>query len=51
MGRTAQGGIAVSAIPCRAVARLHRDSLVLDTSWSVARGRGLMHVLKPQVYA
>jgi hypothetical protein len=50
-GTGAQGGIAVYAIPCQAVVRQHRDSLVLDASWSVARGKWLMHVLKPQVYA
>ena len=50
-GTGAQGGTAVYAIPCQAVVRQHRNSLVLDASWSVARGKWLMHVLKPQVYA
>src|SRR5947208_15771728 len=44
-GTGAQGGIAVYAIPCQAEVRRHRDSLVLHASWSVARGRWLMHVL------
>jgi hypothetical protein len=41
----------VSAIPCQAVVRPHRDRLVLDASWRVTWSPWLMHVLKPQVYA
>jgi hypothetical protein len=41
----------VSAIPCQAVVRQHRDRLVLDPPWSVARSTGLLHVLTPQVRA
>jgi hypothetical protein len=37
-------GIAVYAIPRRAVARRQRDSLLLDVTLTVARGRWLMHV-------
>jgi hypothetical protein len=37
-------GIAVYAIPRRAVARRQRDSLLLDVTLNVARGRWLMHV-------
>ena len=46
--RGAQGGIAVYAIPRRAVARRLGDCLVLDVTLSTARGRWLMHVLRPQ---
>jgi hypothetical protein len=42
--RALPDGIAVYAIPRQAVARQLRDSLVLDTTLSVARGRWLMHV-------
>ena len=41
----------MSAIPCHAVVRQHRDRLVLDARWSVERSTRLMHVLTPQVYA
>ena len=37
-------GIAVYAIPRRAVLRRQRDSLLLDVTLTVARGRWLMHV-------
>ena len=37
-------GIAVYAIPRRAVVRRQRDSLLLDVTLTVARGRWLMHV-------
>jgi hypothetical protein len=46
--RGAQDGIAVYAIPRRAVARRLGDCLVLDVTLSTARGRWLMHVLRPQ---
>ena len=42
--RGPRGGIAVYAIPRRAVARRQRDSLLLDVTLTVARGRWLMHV-------
>jgi hypothetical protein len=37
-------GIAVYAIPRRAVLRRQRESLLLDVTLTVARGRWLMHV-------
>ena len=46
-GAAARGprdGTAVYAIPRRAVVRRQRDSLLLDVSLTVARGRWLMHV-------
>jgi hypothetical protein len=46
--RGAQDGIAVYAIPRRAVARRLGDCLVLDVTPSTARGRWLMHILRPQ---
>jgi hypothetical protein len=42
--RGPRGGIAVYAIPRRAVQRRQRDSLLLDVTLTVARGRWLMHV-------
>jgi hypothetical protein len=39
-----QGGVAVYAIPRRAVLRRQRDSLLLDVTLAIARGRWLMHV-------
>ena len=42
--RGARGGIAVYAIPRRAVVGRQRNSLLLDVTLSVARGRWLMHV-------
>jgi hypothetical protein len=47
VGGAARGprdGIAVYAIPRRAVVRRQRDSLLLDVTLTVARGRWLMHV-------
>jgi hypothetical protein len=46
--RGAQDSIAIYAIPPRAVARRLGDCLVLDVPLSTARGRWLMHVLRPQ---
>ena len=46
-GAAARGprdGTAVYAIPRRAVVRWQRDSLLLDVTLSVARGRWLMHI-------
>jgi hypothetical protein len=42
--RGPRDGIAVYAIPHRAVVRRQRDSLLLDVTLTVARGRWLMHV-------
>ena len=45
--RAARGprdSIAVYAIPCRAVARRQRDSLLLDVTLPIARSRWLTHV-------
>jgi hypothetical protein len=42
--RGPRDGIAVYAIPRRAVVRRQRDSLLLDVTLTVARGRWLMHV-------
>ena len=42
--RGPRDGIAVYAIPRRAVQRRQRDSLLLDVTLTVARGRWLMHV-------
>jgi hypothetical protein len=46
--RGAQDSIAIYAIPRRAVARRLGDCLVLAVPLSTARGRWLMHVLRPQ---
>ena len=46
-GAAARGprdNIAVYAIPRRAMVRRQRDSLLLDVTLSVARGRWLMHI-------
>ena len=43
-GRGPRDSIAVYAIPRRAVVRRQRDSLLLDVTFSVARGRWLMHI-------
>jgi len=40
-------GTAVFAIPRRAVAHRHQDSLVLATTLGTVRGKWLMHVLQP----
>src|SRR5919204_3175649 len=42
--RGPRDGIAVYAIPRRAVVGRQRDSLLLDVTLSVARGRWLMHI-------
>ena len=42
--RGPRDGIAVYAIPRRAVLRRQQDSLLLDVTLTVARGRWLMHV-------
>ena len=42
--RGPQDDIAVYAIPRRAVVRRQRDSLLLDVTLTVARGRWLMHM-------
>ena len=42
--RGPRDGIAVYAVPRRAVVGRQRDSLLLDVTLSVARGRWLMHV-------
>ena len=42
--RGLRDGIAVYAIPHHAVVRRQRDSLLLDVTLTVARGRWLMHV-------
>ena len=50
-GRREQGprdGVAVYAIPRRAVVRRRQDSLVLDTTLVQARSHWLMHILQPQ---
>ena len=42
--RGPRDSIAVYAIPRRAMVRRQRDSLLLDVTLSVARGRWLMHI-------
>jgi hypothetical protein len=47
-GRGPRDGVAVYAIPRRAVVRRRQDSLVLDTTLARARSHWLMHILQPQ---
>ena len=50
-GRRVRGlrdGVAVYAIPRRAVACRRQDRLVLDTTLARARGSWLMHIVQPQ---